>query len=191
VRLVAATNKTLEQLVREGKFREDLYFRLNVVRITLPPLRDRPEDIPVLVEHLLGRINARDGRRVTKVTPEAMARLQAHPWPGNVRQLEHALMRAVVMAHGDVVSADLLVLETAPPVPVTPPVDAAPTRARDPLPDDPSLDAVEKAHVVRILAATGGHLGRACRLLGISRPTLARKMRRYALPLPANRTSND
>jgi two-component system response regulator AtoC len=171
-RVIAATHHDLPRLVAEGRFRHDLYQRLKVVTIELPPLRERREDIPLLVEHLLARINERTRRRVSRVPPETLRRLQAHDWPGNVRQLENALLRAVIMAPGDVLLPELLpqpgALEPAP---------VAPARL-------PTLDDVERAHVARVLEATRGHRGRACEILGISRPTLERKLRRYGL-LPA------
>jgi two-component system response regulator AtoC len=169
-RVIAATHHDLPRLVAEGRFRNDLYQRLKVVTIELPPLRERREDIPLLVEHLLARLNERTRRRVLRVPAETMLRLQAHDWPGNIRQLENALLRAVIMAPGDVLLPELL------PLP----------GAREPRPEPspaplPSLDDVERAHVARVLEATRGHRGRACEILGISRPTLERKLRRYGL----------
>ena len=172
-RVIAATHRDLASRIREGLFRDDLHQRLKVVTLELPPLRERPEDIPLLVEHLLSRLNARTHRRVTKVPAEVMADLTSRPWPGNVRELENTLMRAVVMAPGDV-----LLPELVRPPPPSPPVPAPPCPpARTFL----TLEEVERDHIVRILAATGGHRGRTCELLGIARPTLERKLRKYGL----------
>lgn len=176
-RVIAATHRDLASLVAQGRFREDLYQRLKVVTLQLPALRDRPEDIPGLVEHLVARINARLGKRVTKIPYEVLELLQQRAWPGNVRELENALTRAVVLAPGDVLDAALF---TAPPE----------TLAEEPRPDVvssdgpvPTLEEVERLHILRVLALTDGHRGRTCQLLGISRPTLIRKLRKYALPV--------
>ncbi len=104
-RVVAATNQNLEVLMRQGRFREDLFFRLNVIAFAIPPLRERREDIPLLVEHFLDRFNSRQGRAV-RLDGEAMERLVAHPWPGNIRELEHAMERMVILGEGDTITED-------------------------------------------------------------------------------------
>ncbi len=113
IRVIAATNRDLDQATKDGRFREDLFYRLNVVRITLPPLRDRKEDLPVLVQHLVAKFAAETKKVVRGVSAEAMARLQAHDWPGNVRELANVVERAVVLCSGDQVRPDDLALPTS------------------------------------------------------------------------------
>jgi len=206
-RLVAATNRDLPEAVRAGRYRDDLYQRLKVVTIELPPLRERREDIPALVEHLLARVNARYRRCVSKVPPEVMDELGARPWFGNVRELENALTRSVVMAPGDVLLRSLLPPPEAPRggvVPVPPAAWVAPAAGWSsalaaPRPAEPpraqtgegasiaTLDEMERDHIARALQFTGGHRGRTCELLGITRPTLERKLRKYGLSAPKRR----
>jgi DNA-binding NtrC family response regulator len=164
-RVIAATHRPLEELIRAERFREDLYFRLNVVEITVPPLRERVRDIPLLVEHLLERVAHELHRDVRGVTDEAMHLLCANPWPGNVRELENALTRAAVLARGPVIGAEHLALGA--------PVAAAATGATG-LDADDSLAAAVRAHVRRVLDQTGGNKRQAARILGISRPRLDR-----------------
>ena len=104
VRLVAATNKDLAAEVQAGRFREDLYYRLNVVHLTMPPLRDRREDIEPLVRHFLEKYNAETGKKISEISPKAMAALIAHEWPGNVRELQNAMERAVVLCRGEIIT---------------------------------------------------------------------------------------
>jgi two-component system response regulator AtoC len=174
-RIIAATNRVLEQEVRAGRFREDLAFRLKVVFIRLPPLRERVEDIPLLVPALLKRIAPRVHRPALQVPAGVMRRLQSYPWPGNVRELENVLTQAMVHARSGVLSPDLL-----PQLPQGDPLAVAPT-ATAPL---KSLEQVEAEHVQTVLAHTRGHKGRACAILGISRPALDRKIRKYGLQVP-------
>ncbi len=164
-RVITATHRPLEQLIRDGRFREDLYFRLKVVEITVPPLRERVRDIPLLVEHLLQRIATELHRDVRGVTDEAMHVLCAYPWPGNVRELENALTRAAVLARGPAIGAEHLAL-SAPVVAL----GAATPGDRG----DDTVDAVVRAHVLRVLQRTGGNKRQAARILGISRPRLDR-----------------
>src|SRR5204863_2720961 len=139
---------------------EDLFYRLRVVEIALPPLRERPGDIAVLVEGLLVKINRDLGKEVRYVTPAALARLQAYPWPGNVRELENTLTRAVVLAKGDVLDETIL--------PINAP-SAQPTDA-DAEGSLPTLREIERRHIVRVLAHTEWNKRRACAILDISRP---------------------
>src|SRR5205807_356410 len=141
-RIIAATHRDLGAMVAAGRFREDLYYRLRVVEITLPPLRDRREDIPVLVEGLLGKINRELHKDVRGVTPPAMDALARYGWPGNVRELENMLTRAVVLAKGDVLDETLLPIAGAPAT--------APAEERDLAP----LREVERRHIARVLAHT-------------------------------------
>ncbi|HLL23361.1 MAG TPA: sigma-54 dependent transcriptional regulator, partial [Kofleriaceae bacterium] len=169
-RVIAATHRDLASMVHKGTFREDLYYRLRVVEIALPPLRDRASDIPVLVEGLLGKINRDLGKEVRYVTPAALARLQAYAWPGNVRELENTLTRAVVMAKGDVLDETLL------PIGATP---VAGERAGEE--GLPTLREIERRHIARVLVHTEWNKRRACAILDISRPTLDRKIEEYGL----------
>jgi DNA-binding NtrC family response regulator len=166
VRIVAATNRDLQKAVADGSFREDLYYRLNVIPIHLPPLRERVEDMPLLVEHFLEQLGAEMNKRVDEVSSEAMATLMAHTWPGNVRELRNILERAVVVASGRVIEAADLGLRRTPEA-----VDGGLA----------SLDEVEKHHIARVLAETGGNISQAARTLGIDRATLYNKMRKYQL----------
>ena len=172
IRVLAATNRDLEEDVRAGRFRQDLYFRLNVVRIGLPPLRAHTEDIPMLVQHFVRRFNALQGRRIAGVSEGAMARLLAHHYPGNVRELENAIEHAFVVCAGSIVEvADLPTQFTAVAAgsPVRRSLDLAP------------LDAAEAATIRDALERTGGRRAAAARSLGISRNTLWRKMQRYGI----------
>lgn len=172
VRIISATHRDLQRMVRDGKFREDLYYRLNVVRIQLPNLRDRRDDIPLIIQHLLGKLNKRMGKNIKSVSPEAMEVLLAYPYPGNVRELENVIEYAFILAKGRVIRPEHLpsYLWDPPSMNVTPP----------PLP----LSPVEKSEAERILYAlqeNQWHKGRTARALGISRSTLWRRMRRYQL----------
>jgi two-component system response regulator AtoC len=174
-RVIAATHRDLALMVQKGTFREDLFYRLRVVEIALPALRDRPGDIPVLVEGLLAKINRDLGKDVRYVTPVALARLQAHLWPGNVRELENMLTRAVVLAKGDVLDETLLQLGADPAL-VSVEADAEGSL--------PTLREVERVHIIRVLAHTDWNKRRACAVLDISRPTLDRKIEEYGLKNP-------
>ncbi|HPM76017.1 MAG TPA: sigma-54 dependent transcriptional regulator [bacterium] len=167
-RIVTATNRNLKQLVQEGRFREDLFYRLQVFTITLPPLREHREDIPQLVEHLLKRINIELHKKIVKVADGDLERLMAFDWPGNVRELHNVLIRAAVASKGDVlVLGDFGGRQTPPP---------------DSLGRDlPSLKELEKEHIERVLRFTKGNYGEACQILGITRPTLRKKLDDYNL----------
>jgi DNA-binding NtrC family response regulator len=165
-RVIAATHRDLEQLVEEGGFREDLYYRLRVVEITLPPLRDRRDDIPVLADELIRRAARPGGGPAPVLSSPALARLLEHEWPGNVRELENCLARAIVVASGGVIRPEHLAL-SPPREPITP--EIAP------------LNVVEKEQVRRAMHATGGHKARAAELLGVSRPRLNRLLQKYGL----------
>jgi DNA-binding NtrC family response regulator len=172
-RIVAATNKRLEHEVRAGRFREDLYYRLNVVHLTVPPLRQRREDIPPLVEHFLQRFR-QAGQPAKTVTPEALAELMHYPWPGNVRELSNIIERLTILVPGDVIRPDDLPFSHRAPMPVSP---EAPGEPR-------SLAEMERQHIARILAETGGKKMQAARLLGIDLKTLNKKIKDYAIRLP-------
>jgi two-component system response regulator AtoC len=173
-RILAATHRDLAEEVRAGRFREDLYQRLKVVTLSLPPLRDRPEDIPLLVEHLILKINRRLQKNLRRVPREVIAKLQRRAWPGNVRELENVLTRAAVLSQGELLLEEHLVDQPQEARP-----DSRPPATRSgPV---PTLDEVEREHVARVWTMTHGHKGKTCQILGISRPTLERKLRKYRL----------
>ncbi|NOZ56751.1 MAG: sigma-54-dependent Fis family transcriptional regulator, partial [Calditrichaeota bacterium] len=178
VRLIAATNRDLQRLVREGRFRQDLYYRLNVMRLRIPPLRERPEDIPVLADHFLRKANQKLGKHVREISPQAMALLLRYRWPGNVRELENAIEHAVVLAVGHSILPEDLPQEirtSATPAETT----AAPEHW-------PTLEEVERQHIVQTLEAFGWNLALVTKKLGISRATLWRKMKAYGLQPPVS-----
>jgi DNA-binding NtrC family response regulator len=165
-RLVCATNQNLEQLVQAGSFREDLYYRINVFTIHVPPLRERHGDILPLGRHFIEKYARAMGKRAKDISSEAEALMMTHRWPGNVRELENAIERAMVVGKGDkIVPADL-------------PFRAAESGAD---PDDTSLSSVEKAHIERVLTEMEGNVSRAAKALGIDRGTLYNKMKKYGI----------
>jgi DNA-binding NtrC family response regulator len=169
VRVVAATNADLAAAVRAGSFREDLYYRLSVFPIVLPPLKNRRADIPLLAEHFL-RLHCESRRKeVLGFSDEAMAELTAYDWPGNVRELSNVIERAVVLAEADLILPEHLLYHR-------PGVRRGQARGAGP----PALADVERAHIEEVLEGTGGNKREAARLLGIDRRTLYRKLRRYA-----------
>ena len=163
-RIIAATNRDLLKEVTEGRFREDLYYRLNVVSIKAPPLRERKEDIPILVKNLLQRINEELHTKVLKVGEEAMKRIQKHDWSGNVRELENVLTRAVVLSKSDVIEESVL------------PVGSEHVHPAQHYQWNRSLSEVEHEHIHRVLDAVHGNRTEAARVLGISKPTLYAKL---------------
>jgi DNA-binding NtrC family response regulator len=165
VRLVAATHANLETMVRNGRFREDLYYRLNVLTISLPPLRDRPEDIPVLVSHFLSKFGRETGRRSPQVPPETLELLRTYPWPGNVRELENVIHRALLLSTHGTIGPDALPRHFA--------VGAPSRSVAEPGPFRP-LRLLIDSYVRDVLEHTGGNRSRAARILGISRRTLHR-----------------
>jgi DNA-binding NtrC family response regulator len=171
VRVVAATNRNLADDVSAGRFRADLFYRLNVISLHVPPLRQRREDIPVLVEHFLAVFRERFNRPALDLSAEARARLASYDWPGNVRELRNALERATALAAADLVEADQLL----------PPDAASPGDAQTPAPDAApiTLEQLERQHILRVLEQAGGNRERAAAVLGISARTLYRKLREY------------
>ena len=165
-RVIAATHRNLEELVSTGTFREDLYYRLRVVELTVPPLRDRLSDLPLLVEHLVRRASASLHRKTPMISADAMEAMRQHTWPGNVRELENCLTRAVVVATGDVIRPEHLAISGAPAV-------AAASLS--------TLEELECEHIRRVLSATGGHKAKSAEVLGISRPRLNRLLAKYEL----------
>jgi PAS domain S-box-containing protein len=181
VRIIAATHRDLRERVNRERFRKDLYYRINTVRLALPPLRERKEDIPLLVDHFITRFNAGGpgphGRKVRSVSPQAMRTLMRYRWPGNIRELEHAIEHAFVLVKDRVIGLQHLPLEISGKVPV----DA----------DGPNGDAAggsilhdaERSAIEEVLAKHGWNKAAACRELGVSRTTLWRKMRRLGIRL--------
>jgi DNA-binding NtrC family response regulator len=168
VRIIAATNRDLRKAVAEGRFRDDLFYRLNVIPIVIPPLRQRREDIPLLVENFVERLAAEMKRRLDGVSAEAMNAIVAHDWPGNVRELRNVLERGAVVASGAVIQlADLGLPSKAD----------APPRAGALA----SLEEVEKRHIAAVLSHAGGNVSQSARILGIDRVTLYNKMRKYGI----------
>jgi len=165
VRMIAATNRDLERAVRANQFREDLYYRLQVVQIHLPPLRERPEDVPVLLEHFMRKYNRENARRLAQVDPPVLAALMRYTWPGNVRELENAIEHAVVMSEADttVLTADLL-----PPKVVC-------------FPDTPSLEQDRRTQIEQALVAAGGRVPRAAAALGMTTRALRQYLHKYGL----------
>jgi DNA-binding NtrC family response regulator len=177
VRVIAATNRNLSEDVTTGRFRADLFYRLNVISLHVPPLRERREDIPALVSHFLSLFRERFNRPALDLSPEARARLDAYDWPGNVRELRNALERAAALAASDLIEADHLLPQAAPrvPGPLSPLSSSSSAR-----PDAPAtLEELERRHILSVLEQTGGNRERAAALLGISARTLYRKLREY------------
>jgi len=172
VRVIAATNKDLETEVAEGRFREDLYFRLNVVTIRVPPLRERIDDIPLLVEHFL-RKYAPPGQKPKKISPRAMRLAMDYAWPGNVRELENAIQRAVVLSRGETIFPEQLPAK----------VQAAGEGESEPLESGRTIREMERDIIVKTLAETGGNRTHAAEILGISRRTLQNKIKEYGIDL--------
>jgi two-component system response regulator AtoC len=178
VRLVAATNKRLEDLVKAGTFREDLYYRLNVVRIELPPLRDRRADIPLLAQAFMRESARENEKRVREIAPEAMERLIAYGWPGNVRELRSAIERAVVLCRGERITVrDLPVEVRAEALAGTPVATPGQFIAQG----DITVKEAEKQLIIRALNESNGSRTDAARKLGMSRRTLHRKLHAYHL----------
>jgi DNA-binding NtrC family response regulator len=173
VRVVAATNKPLEEEQKAGRFREDLFFRLNVLAITLPPLRERRDDIPLLIQHFLK--NRQLGKAPMTVEPTAMAALLRYNWPGNIRELANVLERAQILAEGTTVTTDDLPENLLQAVPVDPTAATAAAVSPD------ALESVERRHVVDVLGRVGGNKVRAAKLLGISRRALYRLIEKYRI----------
>ncbi len=172
VRVLASTNRDLWSMVRKAQFREDLYYRLNVVTITLPPLRDRREDIPMLAYHFMHKCAAANRRPVVGISPKALVVLQQASWPGNVRELEHTIESAVVMTSHEIIMPDDL------PVALR---ESAPVAATSEFPDLVTLEEMEKQYLIKVLKETQGNKAQAAKILGIDRRTLYRMAERFEL----------
>jgi DNA-binding NtrC family response regulator len=171
VRVIAATNGDLGALISDGKFREDLFYRLNVIQVVLPPLRDRREDIPALAEHFLTRSAGKLGRTL-RLSAGALERLLRYPWPGNVRELENAIERAAILSRSEVLEPDDLPPHVAAALPLGP----SPT-----LPRQTTLADAERAHILQTLERFGRNHSGAAEALGIGRTTLWRKLKEYGI----------
>jgi len=195
VRIVSATNRDPAQQVRDGAFREDLFYRLNVFPIEAPSLRDRREDIPALVDHFIARFNAEEGKRIAGCAPETMAMLQSFDWPGNVRQLENAVFRAIVLADAPFLQPhDFPAISgvTAPMPDVVPVATVSTHSDHAPQPDQPirilddrghlrTLEEIERDLIQHAIEVYSGHMSEIARRLGIGRSTLYRKVREQGL----------
>jgi transcriptional regulator with GAF, ATPase, and Fis domain len=185
VRLVAATHQNLEQFIRQGRFREDLYYRLNVITLAMPPLRERAEDVPELALHFLRRHAPTCGKSVAQIDDEALLALRCYHWPGNVRELENAVERAVVVADGPVLTVDDLpdeVRRAAEADHETPPADGVATPLIGGVRAERQLrDRREREALLRALAAAEGNKAEAARLLGMARSTLVSRLKKHGL----------
>ena len=173
VRIVAATNRDLPSLVKEGKFREDLYYRIKVLQVTLPPLRDRPSDIPLLCEHFVERFNARYGKSIKELSQEALELLLAHRYPGNIRELENVMEHAFVFCRTDTIGPEHLPAELRGPV--------STQHAAEVLAAVRNFDELEKLFIEGILVETGGNKLQAAKRLGVHKATLFRKIKRLGI----------
>jgi DNA-binding NtrC family response regulator len=167
VRVITATNKDLAAKVRTGEFREDLYYRLKVMELTLPALRERPDDIPLLLEHFTGKFNKKLGRAITGISVEAVGLLMEYPWPGNIRELEHALEHAFVLCRQSIIALEHLPKSIRE-------YETKVSRGALTEGDEP-----EKMRILKELEKAGWNKARAARLLGMDRKTLYRKLARY------------
>ncbi len=176
VRVIAATNRDLEKMVRENKFRRDLFFRLNVVKIEVPALRHRPDDVGVLAEHFLQKFNSATGRRIAGFTSDAVAKMKTYRWPGNVRELRNVVERAVVLARDSIIDADDLTLSSLSTASESQ-MDVNTHQSWRPL----SLAEIERRHILATLTALEWNKSQTAQTLGIERSTLDRKIKRYEL----------
>lgn len=167
VRVIAATNRDLKKGIENGTFREDLYYRLNVITIDIPPLRDRPEDIPLLVERLIERVNIETGKSVKKVSEDAMSLLIQYKWPGNIRELKNVIERSVVLAKDNIITINE----------IGPCVERAIREADKP--KDLTLESIEKHHIYKVLRDHNWNITLSAQLLGIDRTTLYNKIKKY------------
>lgn len=183
VRVLAATSRDIRKMVGEGTFREDLYYRLNVIPITLPPLRDRPDDIPILVEHFLKEIADNKGTPARRISPEVMRRFQSYRWPGNVRELRNVLEQMMVLADGDMLTERDLPEHIAESIQSMPSPKEIPTGL--------TMEELEKLAITKALDQCAGNRTHAANRLGISVRTLQRKLRQYELEKRVKPFPND
>jgi transcriptional regulator with PAS, ATPase and Fis domain len=174
VQLLSASNRDLAQLVREGAFRQDLYYRLNVIRLDLPPLRDRPEDIPLLADHFLDKFTKTSKRAVSGIDKDALAALMRYHWPGNVRELEHVIERAVLLGNRSMIGLEDLPASCVSVDAQNAPLNAAMTKAY-------TLRELEREYIQRVLEDVKGNKTEAAKILGVDRTTLYRKLEDYKI----------
>ncbi len=171
VRVLCATNRDLKQEIKNQRFREDLFFRLNVFQVGLPPLRDRKEDIPMLAQHFIDKFNTESGKKVSGASPDALEVLKSYEWPGNIRELRNAVERAVILCDGELIEKDQLPPDMA---------GKGPERQAFKVPYGLTLDTIEKEYILGSLQRNGGNKARTAEILGVSEKTLYNKLNRYA-----------
>ncbi len=176
IRVVTATNRDLKEEIKNRRFREDLYYRLNVVTLSVPALRRRQEDTPLLAQHFLKMFVEKNRKHIKGFTPQAMDRIVHYAWPGNVRELMNAVERGVILCRGEYFSEKDLPISLQEAIPGK----SAPPEAED-IPADPSLEEVEEAAILKTLESTGGNKSEAARRLGITRRTLHKKLKKYGM----------
>jgi len=176
VRIIAATHRDLAGLVQQNLYRQDLFYRLNVVSIRLPPLRERTQDLPALAHHFVKKCAARFDKSVTKLDPEALERIYSYNWPGNVRELENAMERAVVLARGDTITPDLLPAELRPTTVVRAVSSGVPQ-----MPLSEARALFERNYLEQALRRAEGNTAEAARLSGVDRSNFRRLLKRYGL----------
>lgn len=172
VRLICATNRPLNNMVHEGHFREDLLYRINTVELQLPPLRERPEDLPVLLKHFCKQYAQKYDRALPELDPQCLRRLQAYHWPGNIRELRHAVERAIILADDGHLDTDLLLMQRR---------DTNHKVQNDDTADSFNLAHQERQIIEQALRAYHGNVSKAASALGITRPSLYRRMTKYGL----------
>ena len=177
IRFVGATHRNLQDMVDKGKFREDLYYRLKVLEISIPPLRERMEDLPELIQHFIDKYAEKNAKQISHISPEAMSLLQAYQWPGNIRELEHAIERAVAMSRTSVIFP-----EDLPSL-----VEEGKIEEKEEAKKSNSLEDLEKEHILTVLREVGFNKSKAAALLGIDRATLYRKAQKYGIDLKSER----
>jgi Nif-specific regulatory protein len=182
VRVVAATNRDLESAVKENTFRKDLYFRLHVVQIEVPPLRERLEDIPLLANYFLARVSSRSGQNAKTLSDDAIRALMEYHWPGNIRELQNTVERTVILSQGDQIQADDIRLSALE-------LPKAIAQTEQPVRTDPeqSLEEIEQQHILTVLEETGWNKSKAAQILGIERSTLDRKLKKYNVSRPTKK----
>jgi DNA-binding NtrC family response regulator len=183
VRVLAATSRDIRQMVADGTFREDLYYRLNVIPVQLPPLRERPDDIPILAEHFLRDIAQNKGTPARRISPEVMRRFQSYRWPGNVRELRNVLEQMMVLAEGELLTERDLPEQVAE--------SAQSTASTSEIPAGLTMDELEKLAITKALDQCAGNRTHAANRLGISVRTLQRKLQQYKLEKPNKPFPND
>ena len=180
-RLICATNINLDAALGEGKLREDLYFRINTVTLSIPALRDRTEDILLLADHFLDRFSTQHQRNIRSIKPEAAKALLRYRWPGNVRELEHVVERAVIVAESTDVTLDDL-------PPTIRDAERVPNQSGFVIPPHHTLEEIEKLAILQTLERTRGNKRKAASILGVYRPTLYNKLKKYNLIEPSDRS---